>query len=344
MRLARIHAPGEVRIDTVDDPQPGPRDAVVAVHACGLCGSDISFVRAGGLAGPGPEPLALGHEFSGVVTGVGAEVRDFAVGDRVVVHPGDDEVGRIGGGGPNGALADACLVTEADRFLYPVPDDVDLTMAALTEPVGVGMRAAQRLDLGPGDSAVVVGCGPVGLAAIATLCDSGVDSVIGIDPGQRRRELAVELGAAAAYDPHEESLWRRIAEHHGRLDGAFRGCVGTSGFVEASGQIDMLRTVVQRARPLARISVVAVYVQDVELSLLSIMMKELDLRGSMEYPDRFTESLELLQRRDLRPMITDLVSLEEAAVALADPERLRAGGKMLALVADLDRAEQRTSG
>lgn len=329
-RLARLHGVGDVRLDVVPAPTPGPRDAVVRIHASGICGTDLSYVRRGGLIGPG-EPLALGHEASGVVAEVGSDVRDVAVGDRVVIHPMGDDTGRMGGGGQQGALADLVLVAEADRYLLRVPDELDLTTAALVEPVGVGMNAAQRLELEPGDTAVVVGCGPIGLAAIATLRDAGIESVLAVDPGPERRDLAVALGAEAALDPADPTLWRQIGERHGRGEGDLSRCVATTGFVEASGNADMLRTVIARAGLRARISLVAVYVTDEPVSLLSIMFKELELRGSMEYPARFADALDLLLRRDLSAMVTDVVPPEEVVAALADPARVRQGGKMLAL-------------
>ncbi|WP_183154945.1 alcohol dehydrogenase catalytic domain-containing protein [Mycobacterium persicum] len=81
----------------------GPRDALVEVHACGICGSDLTYIRLGGLAGPGGAPMPLGHEFAGVVRQVGAEVAGLAPGQRVVVHPGNDVLGRIGGAAPSAA-------------------------------------------------------------------------------------------------------------------------------------------------------------------------------------------------------------------------------------------------
>ncbi|WP_059018623.1 alcohol dehydrogenase catalytic domain-containing protein [Mycobacterium sp. M26] len=132
---ARIHGPGLVAVDEVELAECGPRDAIVDVHACGICGSDLSFIGMGGLAGPG-QPMALGHEFSGVVRTVGAEVTDVSVGQRVVVHPGDDELGRIGAGSPEGGLASAVLVREAVRpgRLFGIPDGISLDVAALAEP------------------------------------------------------------------------------------------------------------------------------------------------------------------------------------------------------------------
>ena len=115
MRQVRVHGPGDVRVDDVGDPEPGPRDVVVDVAACGVCGSDLGYIRLGGLAGPSGSPMPLGHEMSGIVGWVGDEVRGVAVGDRVVVHPGDDELGRIGNGAPEGGLTPRLLVRDAAR-------------------------------------------------------------------------------------------------------------------------------------------------------------------------------------------------------------------------------------
>ncbi|KZS68656.1 hypothetical protein A4G29_13865 [Mycobacterium kansasii] len=122
----------------------GPRDALVEVHACGICGSDLTYIRLGGLAGPGGGPMPLGHEFAGVVRQVGAEVAGVETGQRVVVHPGNDVSGRIGEGSAVGGLADVVLVREAAAGgrLIGVPDGMPMDVAALTEPVAVGMHAA----------------------------------------------------------------------------------------------------------------------------------------------------------------------------------------------------------
>ena len=101
MRQVKVHGPDDVRLDDVADPQPGPRDAVVRVAACGICGTDLRYVRLGGLAGPTSQLMPLGHELAGVVDAVGAEVPDLAPGARVVVHP--TAVGNmIGNGGSEG--------------------------------------------------------------------------------------------------------------------------------------------------------------------------------------------------------------------------------------------------
>ena len=115
MLQVRVHGPDDVRVDEVAAPDPGPGDAVVRVAACGICGSDLSYIGMGGLAGPTGAPMCLGHEMAGVVDWVGPEVTTAAVGDRVVVQPGDDDLGRIGNGAPEGGLTPLLLVTEVDR-------------------------------------------------------------------------------------------------------------------------------------------------------------------------------------------------------------------------------------
>lgn len=336
MRVLRIHEPGRVAIDELPDPSPGPRDVVVRVHACGVCGTDIGYVSRGGLAGPG-EPFALGHEMAGTVVEAGAEVASVGVGDRVVVHPGSEAIGRIGNGAPEGGLADVLLVREADlpERLLRVPDGMDLAYAALTEPVAVGMHAAERLELPPGSTAAIIGCGPVGMAALAALLDAGASSVVAIEPSEPRRRIALELGAVAALDPSEPGVFARLSEVHGSHPDW--GTPATSGFVEASGSAAMLTEIIANASPRARISVPAVHMADVPVSMLLVLMKELEIRGAMEYPDRFEDALDLLRRRDLSPMLTNLVTLEEVASALVDPASMRAAGKTMAILAGAER-------
>lgn len=333
MRVIRVHAPGQVSVDQAPDPLPGPRDVVVRVHACGVCGTDLGYVSRGGLAGPGEEPMALGHEVSGIVESIGEAITSIKTGDRVVVHPGDERLGRIGNGAPEGGLADLLLVREAEGRLLHLPDEVDLTLAALTEPVAVGMHAAERLDLGPGDTAVVMGCGPVGMAAVAALLDRGLRSVVAVDPGAKRREIALALGAEAALDPTQPGLWARLVDIHG-AHATWTASPASTGYVEASGSADVLTHIVGNAAPRARISIPAVHMADVPVSILLVMMKELELRGAFEYPDRFEAAFDLLRRRDLSPMLTDLLTLDEVAARLTDPAGMRAAGKTLAILGE----------
>jgi len=331
MRQVRVHGPNDVRVDDVDPPDPGPRDAVVAVEACGICGTDLGHIRHGGMRGPGPEPLALGHEISGTLDWVGAEVDGLAVGDRVVVHPGDDDVGRIGNGMPEGGLTDRVLIREAarGRRLFTVPHDLPLDVAALVEPLAVGMRAVDRAEAAPGEKVAVFGCGPIGLAAIATLADRGIDEVVGVDLSPTRRRLALDLGAAATVDPARDDPWDVLASRHGATPHLFGPTPATDAFLEVTGADSVITDVINRARRGARLVVVALHYEPIPTSFLVVMMKELTIRGSMEYPPRFEDAVDLLARRDLSAMITHRFALDRFDDALAVLSDSRDAGKVL---------------
>jgi threonine dehydrogenase-like Zn-dependent dehydrogenase len=331
MRQVRVHGPDDVRLDEVATPEPGERDVVVRVAACGVCGSDLGYIRMGGLAGPGPEPMPLGHEMAGVVERAGAEVDDVAVGDRVVVHPGDDHLGRIGNGSPEGGLAPTVLVREAAAGgrLYPVPAALPLEVAALAEPLAVGMRSVEQADVPEGGSAAVFGCGPIGLAAIATLADRGITDVVAVDLSATRRELALGLGAQAALDPAEDDVWAALADLHGTTPFMFGPAPSTDSFIEASGAARVIKQVIDRARPGATLSVVALHHDPIPTSFLLVLMKQLTIRGSMEYPARFEDAVELLARRDLSSMITHRFPLEQVQDALAVLDGTKDCGKVM---------------
>jgi len=332
MRQVRVHGPGDVRLDDIPEPDPGPRDALVRVAACGICGSDLSYIRLGGLAGPGPEPLCLGHEMAGTVEWVGAEVTGSRVGDRVVVQPGSEDAGRIGGGAPMGGLTPVLHVPQADRFLHPVPDDLALDVAAFAEPLAVGMHAAGQADVLPGDGVAVFGCGPIGLAALATLVDRGHEKVVAVEPSATRRQLALDLGAQAALDPTGTDVWDELASLHGTAPFLFGPTPATAAFIEASGVDRVITDVIDHAAVGARLSVVALHYSPVPTSFLLVLMKELTLRGSMEYPPRFADAIDLLARRDLSALLTHRFALDEIDAALATLEGSKDCGKVLVTV------------
>lgn len=335
MLQVRVHGPGDVRVDDVPPPDPGPRDAVVRVAACGICGSDLSYIRMGGMAGPGPEPLCLGHEMAGVVSWVGDEVVAVRVGDRVVVEPGNERLGRIGGGGPEGGLTPELLVREADAgLLHPVPDDVPLDVAAFAEPLAVGMHAVEQAEVRDGDGVAVFGCGPIGLAAVATLADRGNESVVAVDPSATRRRLALGLGAQAALDPAADDVWAALADLHGTAPFMFGPTPATAAFIEASGSARVLTDILDRGRVGGRLSVVALHYEPVPTSFLMVLMKEFTVRGSMEYPERFADAVDLLARRDLSALITDRVPLERFDDALEVLTGSKECGKVLVTMDD----------
>jgi threonine dehydrogenase-like Zn-dependent dehydrogenase len=313
MRQIRVHGPNDVRLDDIDAPQPGPRDAVVRIGACGICGSDVSYIHMGGLVGPGGDPMALGHEMAGIVDWVGTEVDGVEVGDRVIVHPDDGEGGSLGSGASEGGLTDALLVRNAarGRRLFPVPPGMPLDVAALAEPLGVGMQAVNQAEVGRGDTVAVFGCGPIGLMAIATLLDRGIHDVVAIDLSAARLALAERLGVQAALDPTAVDVWAELRRLHGEAPFRFGPTAATDAFIEASGADRVLGEVVRNGRMNGRMSVVGLHYQPVPTDYLTLLMKQFTIRGSIEYPPRFEDAIELLTRRDLADLVTHRFPLEQ---------------------------------
>ncbi len=328
MKQIRVHGPHDVRLDDVPETSPGPRDALVRMAACGICGTDVSFVHMGGITG---RPMALGHEMAGVVEWVGSDVGDVATGDRVIVHPADEELGRLGSGAPEGGLTPLLLVREAakGRRLFPVPDDMELRVAALAEPAAVGMQAVNQGEVAAGDRVAVVGCGPIGLLAIATLADRGVHDVVAIDTSQRRLELAQQFGAARAVNPLEVDMWDELARLHGTAPFMFGPTPATDVFIEASGSDRLLGEIIERGRYGGRLSLVALHYAPVPTNFVQVLMKQFTIRGSFEYPPRFEDAIELLARRDLSDLITHSLPLEQFDQGLALLEGSKDCGKVM---------------
>jgi threonine dehydrogenase-like Zn-dependent dehydrogenase len=335
MLQVRIHGPDDVRLDDVPEPTPGPRDALLRVATCGICGSDLGYVRMGGLMGPAREPMPIGHELAGVVEAVGAEVSGVVPGDRVALNPSSPRGGPvIGNGAPEGGFAPLLLVRDVEgegqpSRLHKLPAEMPFEIAALAEPLGVGMNAVDKLRVAPGEKAVVFGAGPVGLAAVASLRDQGIEDVVAVDLSAHRLGLARELGARATLHAGAVDVWRSLREIHGEVDFMGTPVAASDAYVEASGAATVIQQVIGNARRGARLSVVALHRAPIEVSFLLVLMRELQISGAMEYPEDFGRSLRVLAKDDLGPMITHRFPLERFQDALAAARDTEVAGKVM---------------
>lgn len=299
MKAIRVHGPDEFHLDEIPEPAAGPGDIVVRVAACGICGSDMTYIATGGVAAPATEPFGLGHELSGVIETVGGEVADLVPGMRVIINPmGNGNA--IGNGAPEGAFAPRLLVRNASRgdSVHPIPDDLPFERAALAEPLSVGMHAVNRAAPEAKDKVAIFGGGPIGLGVLLFLRRRGIDDVIVIDMADQRLDRARNLGAAATINPSQEDVAEALGRHHG-TDSLFGWpVIGTNRFFEVSGAASVIPDIVAMAPFHAQLAVVAVHAEPVPINFQMVLGKEMTITTSMAYTNEFPAVLEALNDPD----------------------------------------------
>ena len=352
------------------EPTPGRGQVRVEVARCGICGSDL-HARTGmddwaemaakvgyDRFGRSGESIVFGHEFAGVVAEHGPGCRAaVAEGALVVALPmirsraGVDLTG-LSAAAP-GAYAEQVLVQEA--MMLEVPNGLDAEVAAMTEPMAVAWHAVQRGEVGKGDVALVVGCGPVGLGVVLALKAKGVRRVVASDPSPGRRALATRCGADVVVDPRDGDPYEAAYDprHIAGAESAFSLAISTREKLdrlpigwwhvwrlgerlgqgpkslvvfECVGLPGMIESILDGAPMFSRVVVAGVCVGPDTITPAMAINKELDLRFCFGYtPLEFRDVLHLIAdgRIDPRPLITGTVGLDGVAAAfgaLADPE------------------------
>ncbi|PVU82604.1 theronine dehydrogenase [Cellulomonas sp. WB94] len=291
MSTVVVTGPGTTEVQEVDRPSAGPKDVLVRVRACGICGSDVFYIHIGGIP-PRQGATPLGHEIAGEVVEVGDDVVGIAVGDHVVINPMAAPTGIIGNGGSTGGLADFLLIQDATVgvSLAIVPDEIPFEVAALNEPMAVARHAVNRAAPVAGERAVVFGAGPIGLGALIDLKLRGLASVVVIDVLPARLAKALSIGADAVIDSSTEDVAARLIELHGGVPlraGDLRR--GTDLFIDAAGVPAVIQTVLKIAKKGARLSIPAVHKKPVEVDFGAILSTELSIHMAMGYPTEIFE-------------------------------------------------------
>ncbi len=307
MKVLNIHEVDDVRLDDYELPEAGPKDVVVKMKAVGICGSDLSYIKWGGIMRKPGGVTPIGHEGAGEVLRVGSEVEGISVGQPVVINgmmtPSD-----VGNGGPEGALVTQLLVRDArlGDSILPIPEGIPYDVAALCEPLAVAMHGVNRAQVKAGDKVVVFGCGPIGLGMILWLVDRGVTDVIALDLAQERRDRALALGARAAFDPREINLYEAIGELHGKEMCMHKPAVGTDAFLDAAGAPSIPGDVINIGKYHSRLVVTAVYYKPVEISFGTMLTSEMTITTAVGYPTEFPDVLAAMPR--LKDKIASLIS------------------------------------
>ncbi|WP_228514617.1 zinc-binding dehydrogenase [Frondihabitans sp. VKM Ac-2883] len=291
MKSTYVTGPGTTAVLDVTTPEVGPRDVLVKVRACGICGSDSFYVSLGGLPGrEGHTPL--GHEPAGEIVALGAEVTDLRGGDHVVVNPMAAPTGIIGSGGSTGGLSDYLLIEDAEvgRSLAVVPEHIPWEVAALNEPMAVARHAVNRTAPKPGDKIVIFGAGPIGLGAAISYMAAGAGSIVVVDVIPERLELAREIGVDDVIDSRTENVTERLVEIHG--EGETRRGVRKAAsdiYLDAAGAAPVIGAITAAATHGATVGIVGVHKNPVELDLGQLLGSELTIVLSMGYPTEIFE-------------------------------------------------------
>lgn len=324
---------GKMPVEEVPEPVAGPRDVVLDVRACGVCGSDLHAFKAGHHT---PNGQIMGHEFAGAVLEVGREVDGIAVGDRLTglpiqpcgrcrrclsaaVHLCEVWTTRSIAFGLPGAFAERLRIPDAElgRNVHRLPDGAEFTDGALIEPTAVAAHAVAQAQPPAGEPAVVLGLGAIGLQVGQLLLAAGARPVIGVDLSALRRDVGDKLGMTAI-------------DGAGGLDGIRAGLHDVIGerevavVVEASGAAPLVQQAVELVRPRGTVVLVALYHRMTEFSPMRAVQKEVTLRGSANVtPADFREAIGLLGdgRIRMQPLITHrlpLTEVEEAFRAQSD--------------------------
>ena len=359
----------KLELADLPDPQPGPGQVVINVLGCGICGSDLHVryhadAEADVLAEIGydgfmrsDQPVVLGHEFAGEVAGYGPGTRrKIATGTPVVAVPLTRRAGGMHAIGLSaaapGGYAEQVVVEES--LMFALPNGLSPRLAVLTEPLAVGWHAVRRAQVKKGDVAIVIGCGPVGLAVICMLKAQGVGTVVASDFAAGRRRLAAACGADIVVDPgagspYEAPRGRRYLtslpaavglaigtmeklrpmrvpwQHVWRIGEMLGGKPKHPVIFECVGVPGILDGIIASAPLYSRVVVAGVCMEPDTIRPMMAINKEIDLRFVVGYtPLEFSDTLHMLAEGKVKaaPIATGTVGLpgvEAAFDALARP-------------------------
>ncbi|WP_411348682.1 zinc-dependent alcohol dehydrogenase [Paenibacillus sp. WLX2291] len=316
MKAAIYYGQNDIRVEERPVPTVGASDVLVRNLRGGICGTDINIVKVGG----GDKGISLGaefgHEMMGEVVEIGEHVAsDIQLGMRVGINPiTAKKAGRFKSLECSG-FSEYVLVEDAvlDYNLYAFEADVSPEAAVLMEPMSVGRHGAFSVEPKPDEHIVVLGAGPIGLAAAASLIAEGMRHVCVVDIDDWRLSKAAELGALTV-NSAQIDLAEGLAAHFGTLHVYGQDVPNVDAFVDAAGAPVLFDAVAKILKPHARIAIIAVYKNEVPVSLLQVMSKEVKIIGASGYThDDIVKVVEHIsqQKTRIQSIVTQVYKLDQ---------------------------------
>jgi D-xylulose reductase len=305
----------------------GPRDVKIRIHTVGICGSDVHYFKHGRI---GPflveEPMVLGHEASGVVAEVGADVTHLKVGDRVCMEPGVpqfdspatmrglynlDPAVRFWATPPiHGCLTQ--FVVHPAAFTFKLPDNVTFAEGAIVEPLSIGLQAAKKAAIKPGDLAVVIGAGTIGaMNALAALA-GGASRVILADLVPEKLALFANNPAVTTVDIRQQNLLAVVQEASGGW--------GADVVFEASGSMRAYDNIIDLLCPNGCLVLVGMPPEKVPLDIVAIQAREVRIESVFRYANIFPRAIALLAsgQIDVKPFISRSFKFADGVLAFQE--------------------------
>jgi D-xylulose reductase len=325
MQALVLEKVGQLSLRDIDIKETlGPHDVRIAIRTVGVCGSDMEYYRHGGIGQfVVRAPMVLGHEASGVIIEVGKEVKHLKVGDRVCMEPGipdpNSKAARLGmynldpavrfwATPPDHGVLRTSVVHPAD-FTFKLPDNVSLAEGALIEPLAIGMHAAKKAEIKPGDLAVVTGAGTIGMVTALAALAGGCSRVVITDVQQPKLELAATFGPITPVNVTRQNLVEVV---HG-LTGGW----GADIVFEASGNARAAAGVFEPLCPGGRVVFIGIPPEPVAYNVSAAQVKEARVEHVFRYAHVYPRALALMSsgKLDVKPMITNTFAFKDSIKA-----------------------------
>jgi D-xylulose reductase len=325
VRAVVLEKAREIRIEEVPEPpDPGPRELRISPQTVGICGSDVHYYLEGRIGRYAVrEPMILGHEASGVVTGVGRDIRDFRVGDRVVMEPGipdmSSRAARIGMYNVDPDVrfwatppVDGCLVeslVHPAAFTYHLPDNVSFGEGAFVEPLAVAMHAVTKADIAPGDVVAVTGAGTIGLLTASVALAGGASTAIVSDISPVKLEMAAEIPGVVPVNVRDRDLVEAVLQHTGGW--------GADVVFEASGVGSVYSSLWRLGAPGNRTVLIGIPTENPRIDLTEAQARETRIETVFRYANVYQKAVNLLAsgKLDVARFISHTYPLDDAAAA-----------------------------